>query len=114
MFVNLIPLLSLSGSVFVRNQGLEAREETGPVAVLGASPVLSAVFGGRKLSPSLLCSSRHLQGWLTCQAFASKLFQSLGNVEVEFFPLATLKGWREPSTPGLAGAEAKQTPSRTC
>lgn len=113
MFINLILLLSLSGSVFVRNQGLEG-EEMGPVAVLGASPVFPLVLGGRKLSSSLLCSSRHRQGWLICLALASKLFQSLGNVEVEFSPSATLKGWREPFTPGLAGAEAKQSPSRSC
>lgn len=43
--------------------------------MLGASPMISIVFWGRRLSPSLLYSSRHLQGWLLCQALASKLFQ---------------------------------------
>lgn len=51
--------------------------------VLGASPVLSIPFGGRKLSPSLLCSSGHMQGWLSCCALASKLLQGLGNVGLQ-------------------------------
>lgn len=116
MFVNLIPLLSLSGSVFVRIQGLKG--EGGNTTCCGARCFPRAFHPVRgeeaESIPSL--QQRAHAGMAHLLRFSLKASPRPGKcwIAVEFFPSATLKGWREPAAPDLAGAEAKQTPTRPC